>query len=276
VPDWIQTVQTGFGDVTDPDPVTGAGSELDWLNVTNTTQGKLVVALGGNLEPNGNAIQIYFDTDPLATSPNGITTLPGTITQSASELRSFAGMDGDTLPFSADYVLVFENGGFGPGGNFITLTAPSSVSGEDLGNGGSGASTSGLVDYSVTSARDIQVGLNNSNIDGVSGGFGLDADDAGSVTTGYEVAVPLADLGLSVGDLVQVWALVTGNTGFLSEQFMPPLATPLPPQSDPGSLFANLGGVDTPADLAAAGAFAVATYLVGEPTTGVRDYTLYR
>jgi hypothetical protein len=264
-----QTVQTGYGDNASPEAVGADGSELDALYITNSPD-DLVIGLAGVLENNGNAIQILIDTDPLATTPAGITTLPDPLNQTADELRAFAGMDGDTLPFAADYAVVFENGGYGAFANFIELTAPSTVTGEDLGDGGSGGSTSGQVDYSTTSTRDILIGLNASNTDGVSGGTGANdpiLNDPLSVATGYEVSIPLSDLGgLSHGDLIQVVAYVTSWDGWISNQFMPPLSAPS----------GNLDGGGTAQDLTAQGVTSVVTYELGAGQTPVLGYEIYR
>ncbi|MBN1477846.1 right-handed parallel beta-helix repeat-containing protein [Candidatus Sumerlaeota bacterium] len=264
-----QTVQTGYGNNSDADAVTANGSELDAILITNSPDA-LVIGLPGVLESNGNAIHILIDTDPLASTPAGVTTLPDPLNQTANELRAFAGMDGDTLPFAADCAVVFENGGFGAFANFITLTGPSTVAGEDLGDGGSGGSTSGLVDFSTTSARDIQIGYNASNIDGVSGGSGANDPilyDPLSVDTGYEVSIPLSDIGgLSDGDLIQVVAYVTSWDGWISNQFMPSLSAPS----------ANLDGGGTAQDLTAQGVTNVATYQIGPGQTPVQSYEIYR
>lgn len=264
----VQNVQTQFGDVSDPDPITGAGSELDALYVSNS-QSHLLIGLAGNLEPSGgNNITLLIDTDPLGS--NGITTLPSTIDNTGDVTRGFSGMNDDTLPFAADFVFLFENGGFGALGNFITLTGPATVTGENLGDGGAASPpVSGLVDYSTTSARNIQLGLNNSNIAGVAGGdhyHGASAADPAAVTTGYEIAIPLADLGLSEGDLVQVCAYVASLSGFVSNQTLPAVNPPT----------GNLGGNGTAQDLPAQGMDRVVTFEVGAGQTPVSNFQLYR
>jgi hypothetical protein len=261
----LQSVQTQFGDNSDADAITANGSELDALYVSNSSD-QLLIGLSGNLENNGNAVNVVLDTDPLASPGNGVSVLPGTIDNTADVTRSFSGMNSDTLPFPADFAFAMENGGFGPLGNFITLTGPSTVSGVDLQRGGlAAASASGLVDYSLSSALNIQAGLNASNVAGVTGGDQANdpfTDDPSAVTTGYEIALPLADLGLAEGDLVQVFAYVVGSSGFLSNQFLPPLQ---PAQG-------NLGGGGTANDLSG---LRVATYEIGPGITAVGGYELY-
>jgi hypothetical protein len=77
----------------------------------------------------------------------------------------------------------------------------------------------------------MQVALDRSNLGGVKGCscpcIGGDVSEAGDVSTGYEFDIPAEDIGLTTpigpGNLptVRIMAVLTGNTGFMSNQFLP-------------------------------------------------------
>ena len=77
----------------------------------------------------------------------------------------------------------------------------------------------------------MQVALDRSNLGGVNGCncpcIGGSTTNAGNVDTGYEFDIPLADIGLTgpigAGNMptIRVMAVLTGNTGYMSNQFLP-------------------------------------------------------
>ncbi|NUP89370.1 MAG: hypothetical protein HUU25_06060 [Candidatus Sumerlaeia bacterium] len=91
----VQTIQTQFGDDTNPSPSAGGGSELDQGFLRIFSDG-IALALCGNLETNGNGVLVFLDTHASGESVIGGT--PG-------DLPRTSGMAGDTLPFEADVVL---------------------------------------------------------------------------------------------------------------------------------------------------------------------------
>ena len=234
---YLQTNQTGFSDNNNSDPIVSNGSELDGFYLANGDK-VLLIGLTGNLENNGRAIQVVLNTD-VATMPGiGLSTLP-VITQTASEFRSFAGMDYDIFPFTANYAFVFENGSTGPNANWVDLSSGTPV-GTDLGHGSAPASSySGKVTYS----NGIVLGMNSSNTAGVAAGNSVisASEDPGAVTNGYLVSIPFSLLGVDYDDVVQVMAYMSESTGSLSNQFLPGI------YSKDGS--GNLGGPNSANDL---------------------------
>ncbi|MEZ6242331.1 MAG: GC-type dockerin domain-anchored protein [Phycisphaerales bacterium] len=59
---FLQTNYTGFGNDTSGTEIGGGGSEIDAVYAC-TNGGNLYLFIAGNLENNGNAIDLYFDTD---------------------------------------------------------------------------------------------------------------------------------------------------------------------------------------------------------------------
>ncbi|MCW5935722.1 MAG: PEP-CTERM sorting domain-containing protein [Fimbriimonadaceae bacterium] len=198
-----QRTATGFGD---------NFSELD--NAYAYTDGSnLHVFIGGNLEGNGNAFEMFFDSksggQDRITSENQVVD-PDGAQDAGGSLGSnrMLGL-GFSSGFAADYYLTFRRNG-------NTLTAFWATI------GGSGNATQ--LDNSVLG---IQFGYDNSNTGGV-GGFQADTpllpeNDPGiaAVGTGMEFLIPLDQLGAIAGRDILVAAFVNGGKhDYASNQFL--------------------------------------------------------
>lgn len=206
----VQTVQTQFGD------------NFSELNAAYATieGGTLYMMLTGNLEANFNKLNIFIDAhaggqNVLQNDAN----FGGTNPENDGWAGKHAGMTFDT-GFEADYVLTLRNGNFG-GDRFDIDYA---VIGGGLGNfmtGGDvfGGATTGS--NAAALANGIGVAFDNSNLAGILGGTGpADPTAAQAVTTGIELAIPLAAIGNPIGAL-KVSAMVNGsNHDYLSNQFL--------------------------------------------------------
>lgn len=211
----VQTVETGFGD---------NFSELNaaWSQVHGEM---LYIVLTGNLEANFNKFNIFFDT--VAGGENQITNNTsngGNNPGNDGWAGKYAGFTFDSA-FSADFMLIMRSG------NGSTFDIDYAV----VGGGASafetasnifGGSTTG-VNANALSGVGIGVGFNNSNAAGILGGSAAaDQAAAEAVTTGIELAIPLAALGNPNGD-IRVSAMINGsNHDYLSNQFLGGLSAP--------------------------------------------------
>ena len=232
----VQTVRTGFGD---------NFNELDAAYAL-VEGGTLYVLFTGNLEANFNRLNVFFDTkaggqNVLQNAANA----GGTNPENDGWAGKHAGMTFDS-GFEADYMLSLRNG-FAPGARFDVGYA---VVGGGLGNyleasdvfGGSlvGSNASAL-------ANGIGVAFDNSNVAGITGGFGAaDATAAQAVLTGIELAIPLAALGSPAG-AIRISPMLNGsNHDYLSNQFLGglPAGSPNLGGDGAGGFTGSLSGVD--------------------------------
>ncbi|MBK1827292.1 right-handed parallel beta-helix repeat-containing protein [Haloferula rosea] len=218
----VQLAPTGFGDNMDPDPLIANGSELNAAYAV-IRDGKLHLLLTGNLETNFNTLEIFIDS---ITGGQSVI-LPG----NPDVDGAFPALDGLTFDsgFEADHYFT-PTGGF-PGGapqlNFYPSygrlkTATDPGVGIFLGETGAGNTT-----LPFELEEGVRLGIDNSNIDGVSVS---DASGASDATTGIEWEIPLALIGNPTGP-VRICAFINGGGhGFLSNQFLGSLAAATPNQ----------------------------------------------
>jgi hypothetical protein len=206
----VQTVETGFGD---------NFSELNaaYATVSGST---LYVMLTGNLESNFNKLNIFIDAhaggqNVLENDAN----FGGTNPENDGWAGKHAGMTFDT-GFAADYMLTMRNGFFGGDRFDIDFAVVGGGLGNFLAAGDIfGGSTTGS--NAAALANGIGVAFDNSNMGGVLGGSGA-ADQAAAlaVTTGIELAIPLAAIGNPVGEF-RISAMLNGsNHDYLSNQIL--------------------------------------------------------
>lgn len=222
----VQTVQTFFGDANP-----NGGSELD-AAYARVEGGTLYLMLTGNLENNFNKLNIFFDSQ--AGGQNVLQNADGFGGNNPTNdgwAQKYAGFTFDT-GFRPDYMIILRNGNFGGdrfdidfatiGGGAGAFLAAGNVFGGSL----TGANAAAL-------ANGIGVAHDRSNTGGVDGGTGAANQAAAlAVTTGIELAIPLAAIGNPVGDF-KISAMINGsNHDYLSNQFLGGLT---PPQG-------NLGG----------------------------------
>ena len=221
----IQTVQTGFGDNTDPTPDgNSGGSELDQLFITSTTT-TLYLGIAGNLEPNGNAIILLFDTNGAAGGANILDGTGATSTWLGSQPNSAAGTQMPT-GFTPDIILEVQ--AHSPNQTVslyaYTFDATGKLHSEDaVGQieARPGYPTVGTVTGTINGhTYSFDIGLDNSHTGPVAAGSSSANPTGAGAATGLEISIPTSLLGTGpYGILVGL----TGASGFWSNQFLPPM-----------------------------------------------------
>ena len=212
-----QTINTGFGDNTSPSGTSGGGSELDAI-YTVATNGYLYLFIAGNLQANGNNINVFIaDGQPGGQNVLEIGGSPGE-----------AAMNGSAFSpgFNPNLVLTFTN-------NATTLSVDRAVL-----SGGSGTEShlgsvtlsGGIGNNQNVGGTGIVVGFNNVNTAGVNGNSGTAANQAAAnaVTSGLELGIPLSALGNPAGP-VEVLVDINGNGFRLPVRINSSLVWPLEP-----------------------------------------------
>ncbi len=252
----VQTVQTQFGDASDPTGMgAGGGGELD-AGYAVISGGRLYVMLTGNIEPNFNKVSVFIDS-----KAGGENTLDGSLAYDFSDVSSnFGGLTFDT-GFEADYHLFgrWNGGAF----EMDVVDRSNSTPGAELGNYGAadtgvgtgvqtgtvlagGTATTGA-DAGTFLTSDVYFGFNNTNIAGVIGGDqASDPVAAAAVTTGLEFSIALADLGYTGGDIKIHAVYGNGDNNYHSNQVLGGLT---PPQGNlggdgGGNFTGNLAGIN--------------------------------
>lgn len=215
-----QDNETGMGDNV---------SELNQLFVTADSD-SLQVGITGNLEQNGTALILFvdsrtggqntLDTAGFPPPPGGMPGLDGLTfdTGFAPDFAIYANSPGGTL-----YVDLYELDAAG-GGTKRYIGNGTVNDGDAFLNGGN-------------NPNGMLVALDNTNTAGITD---VDVTPAATATTGFEMDLPYADLGLaSQSGTIKVLAVLVYGDGELGNQFLPGL----------GGGFTNLGA--TPLDLAA-------------------------
>ena len=255
----VQTVQTSFGDASDPTGLgAGGGGELDAGYAVAFDGGRLHVLLTGNIEPNFNKVSIFIDSQP-----GGENVLDGSLAYDFSDLsQNFGGLTFDS-GFEADYHLFGRWGGGAFELDIVDRAA--STGGNEFGNAGAatvgtgtgvqsgtisagGAATTGA-DGGTFLTQDVPFAFNNTNTAGVAGGTAAaDQTAAAAVTTGLEFSIDLADIGNpGLGDEILIHAVYgNGDNNFHSNQVLGGLQ---PPQDHlggdgGGNFIGNLSGID--------------------------------
>ena len=204
----VQTVETEFGD---------NFSELN-AGYAVVEGGTLYLILTGNMEGNFNKLNIFIDSVPGGENViTNDTSNGGNNPTNDGWAGKYAGFTFDA-GFAADYLLINRRGGgqfdfdFNSVGNASVVEASGSIF---------GGSPTG-VNASV-GASGIGVAFDNSNVAGILGGSGAaDQTAAQAVTTGLELAIPLAAIGNpGLGSTIKISAMINGsNHDYLSNQFL--------------------------------------------------------
>jgi fibronectin-binding autotransporter adhesin len=208
-----QTINTSFGD-SNYTAVSGglpdaSGSELDAAYGT-VANGNLYLFLAGNIENNGNKINIFIDSG----AANGQSTLDIS-NGSATNMNGSQFSPGFTANFQLDvndyYGTLYSDR--------WALTAGTPATDSYLGqialSSGKGSGTLGGIGF----------GLNNTNTAGVNGSSGTaaTATAADAVNTGLELSIPLSSIGYSSGNIEVLADINNGSDSYLSNQFLPGL-----------------------------------------------------
>lgn len=238
-----QQLGTAFGDNTNAVIGAATGSELDTA-YGMISNGVLYLVLAGNFERNNNHLNLFFQSD--TGGQNTLTNInPGV---DFNYLNNLSNLTFDAT-FAPNYYLSANVGG-GASNNpcFVNYAAL-----YPRGAGFNGSVTSNgffLGQITVTNGNGgvlsggsdpfgVKIGVNNSNIAGVTGdGSGCYSNETpfnpGAVTTGIELAIPLGAIGSPAGN-VTVCAFIAGGS-FISNQILGPLGT-----NDPNYCQGNLG-----------------------------------
>jgi hypothetical protein len=253
----VQLIGTSFSDSTTGQVDVANGNELDAAYAV-IENGVLYIELTGNLSSDGTKLEVFFQTGP--GGQNTLTNInPDVGIPSLNRLG--AGTNNMGLTFDADFAANYWIGLnlFGsPPQLFANYAQLWSASGGSDGYflGSTVVVTNGTL-FGGTNPSGIQAAINNINIAGVEGGSGGCYDDPstynqGSVTTGVELAIPLAAIGSPTG-AVKVCAFFSGqNRDLIANQLLHPIW-------DGSGLFCtnNLGdptnGVNFATEAAAAG-----------------------
>lgn len=218
----VQDTQTGFGDSNLGQVDSANGSELDaaYAYVDMGAQ-ILYLFLAGNLESNFNKLEIFFDT-----VAGGQNRLRGDNANVDFNGLNRMGDDGSgngltfDAGFEADYWIGITGGG-GPYAlyaNWAQLLTSGGGPGDYLGT--TGAASNGTLSGG-NNPFGIRVTINNSNTGGVEGGSGLASGNGALVTTGVELAIPFAAIGITGAGVIKVSAFINGSGhDFVSNQVL--------------------------------------------------------
>jgi predicted outer membrane repeat protein len=214
----VQDTETQFGDSSSGLIDSANGSELDVAYAT-IRDGALHIFLGGNLESNFNKLDLFIDAVPGGQQQlrgnnadvdfNGLNRMgddPAT-----AEVEGLRFDDG----FTADHYMSVTCGGqpFAWYMNYASLPTEGGGSGGYVGSGEAGAAGGRIFDSG------FGFGLNNSNVEGVVGGFGVGSGLG--VTTGLEFRIPLEALIGYTGGTLRICAFINGGGhDYASNQFL--------------------------------------------------------
>lgn len=200
------------------DNPTGMGDNVNELNqlFVLPENDALVIGLSGNLDINGTGLALFFDS-----TAGGQPVLE---TASIDAFGAIPNLDGLTFDagFSPDYVL-YVNAWSGT--VYVDLFVL-----DEAGGGTKRYVGQGVVD-SLSGAltpgdnpNGMEVALYNANDAGVTD---VDAAAAGTASSGFEMIVPLADIGLAAPTgTIKLLAVLSYGDGFLGNQFLPGLGGP--------------------------------------------------
>lgn len=218
----VQTIQTQFGDASSG-LLDVSGGELDGLYLANDAT-NLYITLAGNVEDNFNAVVLLVDTPS-----GGVTTIPAINVGPFEGHFNTNGLAAAVLPagFTPSYGFISKAGNSPLDiafvrADFNAVTFEKTAADVDTGDTANPA----IADAGVTvGSFTYGWALNNANTAGVSGGTALHTTpDPAAVTTGLEIAIPLAAIdNVGAGSTVKLIAMYTNGGGdFLSNQFLPP------------------------------------------------------
>jgi hypothetical protein len=205
----LQTDATGFGP---------GYSELD-AGYGLIKGGSLYLYITGNLQNNANNINLFI----AGAGGQGTLSALNTGNQGLNDLSVMNGSQ-----FSPGFAAIY---GFNVNNNGTTLTVSqynllANTSVNTLGS----LTTSGGIVANGTVDNSVVVGFNNNYDLSHAAGIGVQQADVGPGSTGLELAIPLSLLG-NPGGPIEVLADVNGSSeGYLSNQFLSPLA------GNPGNL----------------------------------------
>jgi hypothetical protein len=210
----VQTINTGFGDAAGNNDSAG-GSELD-AAYGLVQGGNLYLFFAGNIENNGNHLNIFVSGGQAGQSTlnapstatlykmNGSVFSPGFQATYAYDMNDYAG----TL-YNEEYTYA------GPGalaGGYVGSVAESST-----GIGAGTPSGGGFPAYAT-------LGINNNHASTMgAAGTAANQSAAAAVNTGFEIAIPLSQIGWAGGSIEVLADVNGGGDTYLSNQLLPGL-----------------------------------------------------
>jgi hypothetical protein len=210
----VQTINTGFGDAAGGADSAG-GSELD-AAYGKISGGNLYLFLAGNVEANGNHLNVFIaggaagqsilaapTANVMGPAMNGSVFSPGFQATFALDVNDYSPTPGTILGtlYSEEYNLTGV-----PSGGYVGALGESSL--------GIAAGSDGGVS---------SLYLNNNHASSM-GAAGAAYNGGASVTTGYELVIPLSAIGYTGGSINVLADVNGGGDSFLSNQFLPGLA----------------------------------------------------
>ncbi len=238
-----QNNYTGFGNASGTGTAGSNGSELNALFMRSTPS-TLDIGITGDLEPNGNYILLFLETGDGGAGPEGLNVPDGVGPQSQVLQR----MNGTVFDegFSPTHVVMVDanSAETSPGSGeyrqyaYLHIFDLRTNTSRYIGRVEVGADDPVL--EQGDNPNGIRMGLDNSNRDGVTADNNRtpeqNREDAATAATGLELSIPYADIGLG-RPVIRYLAMLTGNSGYISNQFLPGL----------GGGFLNFG--DPPIDM---------------------------
>ncbi len=199
----VQTVNTGFGNAPGGTDST-VGSELDAV-YGNISSGNLYLFLAGNIENNGNHLNVFIaggasGQSTLSTSGgtmanmNGSSFSPGFSGTFALDINDYAG----TL-YTEEYNLSASTGGY------VGALAESAT-------GIAAGSDGGLAHLYLNNTHGSTMGTGGAALSGATSGS--------ATTTGLEIVLPLSGIGYTGGSIQVLADINGGGDGYLSNQFL--------------------------------------------------------
>ena len=220
---------------------------------------KMFFFVGGTVETNGNAFQLYLDLPATPGVPVG-TSLPG-----GSAGTSFQNVTAK-LDLAADVALALRSDGPDfkiEGATYGGVAGAYTASSQNLNTGPvAGSGTPTTLAATLTTAgyarfAGARVAYRNTTAGGSvaanPGNTATPATYGGVGTTGWEIEINRASAGLTAGTSVTMFVIQNGGDGgYMSTDFIPQTSSPLPSTSNNGNLATGAFDFTTLPDLQAA------------------------
>jgi hypothetical protein len=223
----VQQIPTSFGNSTNGSLANAVGgSELDaaYGIIQNNV---LFLVFAGNLEGNGNKLDIF-----LQTGGGGMNTMTNLYNPNQSNINNMKGLKFGA-GFAPNYLLMVNDFAGTLYADYVQLW-PGGTNGTGSATNayylGASTPTNGTL-QTGSNPFGIQIAINESNTNGVSGTgtCTVNSYPAGyapsDVRTGVELAIPLAAIGSPTGAIAVCAFVNAGANDFLSNQVLPPIGT---------------------------------------------------
>ena len=206
----IQTINTGFGNAAGGNDSAG-GSELD-AAYGRISGGNLYLFLAGNVENNGNHLNVFVDggavgESTLSTSGGSLGSMNGSVFSPGFQATwAFDMNDYQGTLYNENYNLV---GGSQVSGGYI---------------GSLGETSTGIAAGGYGGDATLYLNNNHASTMGASGAALSGATSGANTTTGLEMVIPLSAIGYTGGNIMVLADVNGGGDNYLANQFLPGLA----------------------------------------------------